>query len=126
MPGTITSWIASASLGAWKKKDNSKWPVVVGETLRRLTVEGPAGKGFRGRDTASPTNTAGVRNEARLQSHRPHHQMLVLEMTPEHGLGERLQPNGTVVLSSGNATSGAGHGLTLRLHLCPVWLREDA
>ena len=51
--------------------------------------------------------------------------MLVLEMTPEHGLGEFLQPNGTVVLSSGNATSGAGHGLTLRLHLCPVWLRED-
>ena len=52
--------------------------------------------------------------------------MLVLEMTPEHGLGECLQPNGTVVLSSGNATSGAGHGLTLRLHLCPVWLREGA
>ena len=37
--GPIVSWIASASLTAFPKKDGSHWRVAVGETLRRLTAK---------------------------------------------------------------------------------------
>ena len=37
-PGSIVSWIASASLTALRKKDGRHPPVSVGETLRRLTA----------------------------------------------------------------------------------------
>ena len=97
IPGPVVSWIASAPLAALRKKDGNHHPVVVEETLQRLTAK--------------------AQHMRRFLRLAPMPQQRGRTVPLDHGLGQRVQPDLQVLLPARIPSNAARTGQAQRFVL---------